>query len=103
MTKQQIIREAQEWLATPNRAVELYKRGEPTFEVDATSHQDLDRFRSALMPIPNSELLALAKLEGHNPPDCVAINDLAESRDEFEDLKARLRERELHNKIKFTP
>ena len=65
MTKQQIIREAQEWLATPNRAVELYKRGEPTFEVDATSDQDLDRFRSALMPIPNSELLALAKLEGH--------------------------------------
>ena len=37
MTKQQIIREAQEWLTTPNRAVELYKRGEPTFEVDATS------------------------------------------------------------------
>ena len=103
MTKQQIIREAQEWLTTPNRAVELYKRGEPTFAVDATSHQDLDRFGSALMPIPNSELLALAKLEGHNPPDCVAINDLAESRDEFEDLKARLRERELHNKIKFTP
>ena len=52
MTKQQIIREAQEWLTTPNRAVELYKRGEPTFAVDATSHQDLDRFRSALMPIP---------------------------------------------------
>ena len=103
MTKQQIIREAQEWLTTPNRAVELYKRGEPTFEVDATSHQDLDRFRSALMPIPNSELLALVKLEGHNPPHCVAINDLEESRDEFEDLKARLVERELHNKIKFTP
>ena len=60
MTKQQIIREAQEWLTTPNRAVELYKRGEATFEVDATSHQDLDRFRSALMPIPNSELLACA-------------------------------------------
>jgi len=103
MTKQQIIREAQEWLTTPNRAVELYKRGEPTFEVDATSDQDLDRFRSALMPIPNSELLALAKLEGHNPPHCVAINDLEESREEFEDLKARLVERELHNKIKFTP
>ena len=68
MTKHQIIREAQEWLRTPNRAVELYKRGEPTFEVDATSHQDLDRFQSALMPVPNSELLALAKLEGHNPP-----------------------------------
>ena len=103
MTKQQIIREAQEWLTTPNRAVELYKRGEPTFEVDATSDQDLDLFRSALMPIPNSELLALVKLEGHNPPHCVAINDLEESRDEFEDLKARLVERELHNKIKFTP
>ena len=103
MTKQEIIREAQEWLTTPNRAVELYKRGEPTFEVDATSDQDLDRFRSALIPIPISELLALAKLEGHNPPHCVAINDLEDSRDEFEDLKARLVERELHNKIKFTP
>ena len=103
MTKQQIIREAQEWLRTPNRAVELYKRGEPTFEVDATSHQDLDRFRSVVMPIPSSELLGLAKLEGHNPPYCVAINDLEESRDEFEDLKARLIERELHNKIKFAP
>ena len=102
MTKQQIMKEAEEWLRTPNRVVELYKRGEPTFEVDATSHQDLDRFRSALMPIPNSELLALAKLEGHNPPHCVAINE-EESRDEFEDLKARLVERELHNKIKFTP
>ena len=103
MTKTQIITEVRDWLKTPNRAAELYKHGEPTFEVDATSHEDLDRFRSALMPIPNSELLALAKLEGHNPPHCVAINDLEESRDEFEDLKARLVERELHNKIKFTP
>jgi cephalosporin hydroxylase len=32
----------------PNRAIELYKRGEPTFEVDATSKEDLDRFQSVL-------------------------------------------------------
>jgi hypothetical protein len=47
MRKQQITTEAEEWLRTPNRAVELYKRGEPTFEVDATSHEDLNRFRSS--------------------------------------------------------
>ena len=102
MTKQQIIREAQEWLTTPNRAVELYKRGEPTFEVDATSQESLDRFQSVLMSIPDPELLALVKLEGHHPPVCMAITDLNESQDEFEELKARLIERELHRKIKFT-
>ena len=102
MTKQQIIREAQEWLTTPNRAVELYKRGEPTFEVDATSQESLDRFQSVLMSIPDPELLALVKLEGHHPPVCMAITDLNESQDEFEELKARLIERELHSKIKFT-
>jgi len=66
MTKQEIMTEAEEWLRTPNRAVELYKRGEPTFEVDATSHEDLNRFRSVLMSIPDLELLALVKLEGHS-------------------------------------
>ena len=103
MTKVQIITEVREWLKAPNRAVELYKRGEPTFEVDATSQEGLDRFQSVLMPIPDPELLALVKLEGHNPPDCVAITDLEENRHEFEELKARLIEHELHNKIKFTP
>ena len=102
MTKTQIITEVREWLTTPNRAVELYRRGGPTFEVDATSQEDLDRFQSVLMPIPDSELLALVKLEGHNPPVCMVITDLKESRDEFEELRARLIERELQNKIKFT-
>jgi hypothetical protein len=37
MTKHQIVMEVQEWRTSPNRAIELYKRGEPTFEVDATS------------------------------------------------------------------
>ena len=101
MTKHQIMVEVQEWLTSPNRAIELYKRGEPTFEVDATSKEDLDRFQSVLMPIPDSELLALVKLEGHNPPVCMAITDLKESRDEFDELRARLAERELQNKIKF--
>jgi len=55
------------------------------------------------MPIPDSELLALVKLEGHNPPVCMAITDLKASRDEFEELRARLIERELQNKITFTP
>ena len=102
MTKTQIITEVREWLKAPNRVVELYKRGEPTFEVDATSQESLDRFQSVLMPIPDSELLALVKLEGHNPPVCIATTDLKESRDEFEELRARLIERELQNKIKFT-
>ena len=102
MTKQQIMREVQEWLTSPNRAIELYKRGEPTFEADATSKEDLDRFQGVLMSIPDSELLALVKLEGHNPPVCIAITDLKASRDEFEELRARLTERELQNKIKFT-
>ena len=102
MTKHQIVMEVQEWLTSPHRAIELYKRGEATFEVDATSKEDLDRFQSVLMPIPDSELLALVKLEGHNPPVCMAITDLKESRDEFEELRARLIERELQNKIKFT-
>jgi len=102
MTKQQIMMEAEEWLGTPNRAVELYKHGEPTFEVDATSQEGLDRFQSVLMPIPDPELLALVKLEGHNPPVCMAITNLKERRDEFEELRARLIERELRNKIKFT-
>ena len=53
------------------------------------------------MPIPDSDLLALAKLEGHHTPICMAIADLEESRDEFEELRARLIERELQNKIKF--
>jgi hypothetical protein len=53
--------EAQEWLTAPNRTVELYKRGVPTFEVDATSQEDLDRFQRVLMPIPDSELLATGK------------------------------------------
>ena len=102
MTKRQIMVEVQEWLTSPNRAIELYKRGELTFEVDATSKEDLDRFQSVLMPIPDSKLLALVKLEGHSPPVCMAISDLKESRDEFEELRARLIERELQNKIKFT-
>jgi hypothetical protein len=54
------------------------------------------------MSIPDPELLALVKLEGHHPPVCMAITDLNESQDEFEELKARLIERELHSKIKFT-
>jgi hypothetical protein len=54
------------------------------------------------MSIPDLELLALVKLEGHNSPLCVWINDLDESRDEFEDLRERLIERELQNKIKFS-
>ena len=79
--------------------VELYKRGGPTFEIfDATSQESLHRFQSVLMPIPDPELLALVKLEGHNPPICVGINDLD---DEFEELRERLIERELQNKIKF--
>ena len=41
MTKHQIVMEVQEWLTSPNRAIELYKRGEPTFEVDATSKEDV--------------------------------------------------------------
>jgi hypothetical protein len=102
MTKQQIMTEAREWLKTPNRTVELYKCGEPTFEVDAGSHQHLDRFENALAPIPDPELLALVKLEGHNPPVCMVINDLDDSRAEFEELRARLIERELQNKIKFS-
>ena len=102
MTKQQIMTEAEEWLRTPNRAVELYKRSGPTFEVDATSHEDLNRFRSVLMSIPDPELLALVKLAGHSSPICMVINDLDDSRDEFEELRARLIERELHNKIKFS-
>jgi hypothetical protein len=101
MTKQQIITEVREWLKAPNRTVELYKRGEPTFEVDATSQENLDRFQSVLMPIPDPDLLALVKLEGHNPPVCMAITDLKESRDEFEELRARLIEREKQSKIKF--
>jgi hypothetical protein len=52
------------------------------------------------MPIPDRELLALVKLEGHNPPICVVIDDLD---DEFEELRERLIERELQNKIKFSP
>ena len=56
MTKQQIMKEAEEWLTAPNRVVELYKRGEPTFEIDATSQESLDRFQSVLMPIPDPEL-----------------------------------------------
>lgn len=99
MTKQQIMKEAEEWLRAPNRVVELYKRGEPTFEIDATSQESLDRFQSVLMPIPDPELLALVKLEGHNPPICVVINDLD---NEFEELRERLIERELQNKIKFS-
>jgi len=102
MTKQQIMKEAEEWLRAPNRVVELHKRGEPTFEIDATSQESLDRFQSVLMPIPDPELLALVKLEGHNPPVCMAITNLKERRDEFEELRARLIERELRNKIKFT-
>ncbi len=98
MTKQQIMKEAEEGLRAPNRVVELYKRGGPTFEIDATSQESLDRFQSVLMPIPDPELLALVKLEGHNPPICVVINDLD---DEFEELRERLIERELQNKIKF--
>ena len=85
----------------PNRAIELYKPGEPTFEVDATSKEDLDRFQSVLISTPDSELLALVKLEGHNPAIGMAITDLKASRDEFEELRARLIERELQNKIKF--
>ena len=99
MTKEQILKEVEEWLRTPNRAVELYKRGEPTFDVDATSNEDLNRFRSVLMSLPDPGLLALAKFEGHNPPICVALNDLD---DEFEELRKRLIERELQNKIKFS-
>ena len=99
MTKQQIMKEAEEWLRAANRVVELYKRGEPTFEIDATSQESLDRFQSVLMPIPDPELLALVKLEGHNPPICVVINDLD---NEFEELRERLIERELQNKIKFS-
>ena len=99
MTKQQIMKEAEEWLRAPNRVIELYKRGEPTFEIDATSQESLDRFQSVLMPIPDPELLALVKLEGHNPPICVVINDLD---NEFEELRERLIERELQNKIKFS-
>ena len=99
MTKQQIMKEAEEWLRAPNRVVELYKRGEPTFEIDATSQESLDRFQSVLMPIPDPELLALVKLEGHNAPICVVINDLD---NEFEELRERLIERELQNKIKFS-
>ena len=99
MTKTQIITEVRDWLKTPNRAAELYKHGEPTFEVDATSQEGLDRFQSVLMPIPDPELLALAKLEGHNPPICVVINDLD---NEFKELRERLIERELQNKIKFS-
>jgi len=99
MTKQQIMKGAEEWLRAPNRVVELYKRGEPTFEIDATSQESLDRFQSVLMPIPDPELLALVKLEGHNPPICVVINDLD---NEFEELRERLIERELQNKIKFS-
>jgi hypothetical protein len=102
MTKTQIITEVRDWLKTPNRAAELYKHGEPTFEVDATSQESLDRFQSVLMSIPDPELLALVKLEGHHPPVCMAIADLNEGQDEFEGLKARLIERELHRKIKFT-
>jgi hypothetical protein len=102
MTKQQIMKQVEEWLRAPNRAVELYKRGEPTFEVDATSNEDLARFQSVLMSIPDSELLALVKLEGHNSPLCMWINDLDESRDDFEDLRERLIEREQQNKIKFS-
>ena len=102
MTKQQIITEAEDWLRMPNRAVELYKQGEPTFEVYATSQQDLDRFRSVLMTIPDPELLALVKLEGHNSPIFMAINnDMNDCWDEFEELRERLIERELHNRIKF--
>jgi len=86
----------------PNRAVELYKRGEPTFEVDATSNEDLARFQNVLMSIPDSDLWALVKLEGHNSPLCLWINDLDESRDEFEDLRERLIERQRQNKIKFS-
>ena len=37
MTKHQFVMEVQEWLTSPNKAIELYKRGEPTFEVGATS------------------------------------------------------------------
>jgi hypothetical protein len=103
MTKAQMMTEVREWLAVPIRTVELYKRGEPTFEVDANSHQDLRRFESVLSEIPDDELLALVKLEGHNPPDCVLINDTEESRREFDSLRERLIERELRNKIKFTP
>ena len=102
MTKQQTMKEVEEWLRAPSRAVELYKRGEPTFEVDATSQESLDRFQSVLMSIPDPELLALVKLEGHHPPVCMAIADLNEGQDEFEELKARLIERELRRKIKFT-
>ena len=102
MTKQQIVKEVEEWLRAPNRVVELYKRSELTFEIDATSQESLDRFQSVLMPIPDPELLALVKLEGHNSPLCVWINDLDESRDEFEDLRERLIERERQNKIKFS-
>lgn len=103
MTKAQIMTEVREWLAMPNRTVELYKSGEPTFEVDASSHQELSRLESVLSEIPDDELLALVKLEGHNPPDCVLINDTGESRREFDSLRERLIERELQNKIKFTP
>jgi hypothetical protein len=63
MTKQQIIKEAEEWLRAPNRVVELYKRGEPAFEVDATSQESLARFESVLMPIPDLALLALVNLK----------------------------------------
>ena len=100
MTKQQIMKEAEEWLRAPNRVVELHKRGEPTFEIDATSQESLDRFQSVLMPIPDLALLALVKLEGHSPPICVVINNLD---DEFGELRERLIERELQNKIKFSP
>ena len=102
MTKQEIMKEVEGWLRAPNRAAELYKRSEPTFEVDATSNVDLARFQNVLMSIPDSELLALVKLEGHNSPHCMWINDLEESRDEFEDLRDRLIEREQQNKITFS-
>ena len=102
MTKQEIMKEVEGWLRAPNRAVELYKRSEPTFEVDATSNEDLARFQNVLMSIPDSELLALVKLESLNSPHCVWINDLEESRDEFEDLRERLIEREQQNKITFS-
>ena len=93
MTKQQIMTEVQEWLTAPNRTVELYKLGQPTFEVDASSHQELSRFESVLTQIPDDQLLALVKLEGHDPPDCVVISFLEESRYEFDELRERLIER----------
>jgi hypothetical protein len=49
---------------TSNRAVELYKCGEPPFEVDATSQEDLDRVQRVPLLIPDSDLLVLVKLEG---------------------------------------